>query len=429
MGPSMTQGGRERARSSQHGGGSGAADVERELRDDIAGQRSELTALLAELVGIESHASQPAGVERVGRLVQQALVGTGVSWRRVRGRPPDAEHAWLAEVLLPGFDYRAVAEVVVGHREGGPGRVLLLGDLDTAFEPGAALRFPFRIEGGRAYGPGVADMKGGLVVLVAAMRALPPTEAPELTIVLSPDEQAGSLASRSAIEAAAADAEACLCVECARDGGNLMGSRAHIGVARLDVRGREAHAGSDHARGASAVEELAHKILAFKRVHDPAAGVYITVGKVSGGRRRSVVPGSASCTIDVRTPSATVWAETERHMREIVATTQVPGTTSELRIHAHRPESPWTERTDRLIDVARRAGAAAGITFGVIRSPAAGSSSFVGSRGVPTLDGMGPRGGDLMTDREHIELDTVPERALLLALTLHYLASQNGGVA
>ena len=111
--------------------------------------------------------------------------------------------------------------------------------------------FPFRIDGDVAYGPGVADAKGGLVVLVGAMRLLQDGEAalPTITVVLSPDEQAGSLRSRRVIERAASASSVCLCLECAREGGNLMGSRACCGVGRITVIGREAHAGTEQADG------------------------------------------------------------------------------------------------------------------------------------------------------------------------------------
>ncbi len=395
------------------------------VRHAVTAMRAELRELLAELVGIESHASQPDGVARVGRAVERALAGTGIEWQRVRGAVPGPEDGWLAEVMLPGVPYERVADVVVGRRPGGGVHVLLLGDLDTSFEPGVTSRSPFRIESERAYGPGIADMKGGLVVLAAALRALPADSAPALTIVLSPDEQAGSLSSRPVIETAAREADFCLCVECARDGGSVMASRAHIGVARLDVHGREAHAGSAHASGANALEALAGHLIALQRLTEPSRGVYVTVTIAAGGRRRSVIPGHAWCVIDVRTPDAATWEVTERAVREAVARDVVPGTRAELRIRAHRPGVPWNEPTDALLRVAQGAGAAAGISFEAIRSPAAGSSAFAGALGVPTLDGMGPRGGDLMTDREHIELASIEDRAVLLALTLHGLAKKN----
>lgn len=393
----------------------------------MVAQSAELRRLLAELVAIESHASQPEGVARVAGAVLRALEGTGFVWEHRRGPAPAEEDRWLAELMLPGFDYAGVADVLIGTRPGAAPRVLLLADLDTAFEPGAASRFPLRIAGERAYGPGIADMKGGLVVLVAALRALPPTDAPTITVVLSPDEQAGSLASRPVIEAAARDTDWCLCLECARDGGNVMAARAHIGVARLEAHGREAHAGSAHASGANALERLARAVVALQGLTDPERGVYVTATLASGGRRRSVVPGHAWCVLDVRTPDAQAWAATEGRIREVAAASAVPGTRTELRIRAHRPGVPWTPRTDALLDLCRKAGAEAGISFGAIRSPAAGSSAFAGAAGVPTLDGMGPLGGDLMTEREHIELASLEERALLLALTLQRLAKMNGG--
>jgi glutamate carboxypeptidase len=127
--------------------------------------------------------------------------------------------------------------------------------------------------------------------------------------------------------------------------------------------------------------------------------------------------------VDVRTPDAETWARIEAEMGVIAAADDVPGTRARLRIAAHRPGVSWTDGTDRLIEVARRAGEAAGIEFDVIRSPAAGSSAFAGEAGVPVLDGMGPLGGDLMTDHEYIEIPSLVERSLLLALTLHQLAT------
>ena len=398
-----------------------------DLRSALQRRDAALPALLKELVDIESHASQPGGVVAVGRVMERELVGAGCRVERVPGPALGPDQAWLADLMLPEGDYAAIPDVIVARRPGRGSRFgLLLGDLDTALAPGSPGRVPFSIDDGRAYGPGVADMKGGLVVLTAALRALAETglDAPPLTVVLSPDEQAGSLRSRVVIEREAAGVAWCLCVECARDGGNLMGSRAHIGVARLDVYGRETHAGSAHGRGVSAIEELAYKVPAIQALTDPERGVYVTVGGIWGGRRRSVVPGHAYCTIDVRTPDAHVWAEVEAALLRIAESVRLPGASAQLRIYAHRPGIPWTAATDRLIAVAKRAGAAAGVSFGVVRSAAAGSSSFAGARGVPTLDGMGPVGGDLMTEREHVEVETLAQRALLLALTLRYLSNE-----
>ena len=398
------------------------------LHDYLRPRRPEMVRLLGELVQIESHASQPDGVDRIGDLVSSRLSASGFGVDRARGANVPVEDGWLAELMLPGTAYDSVADARVAHKSGsGFGHALLLADLDTSYAPGCSTRFPYRVDEMRAYGPGVADMKGGLVVLMYALEALEQSGliAPAATtVVLSPDEQAGSLASRSLIELAARDADWCLCVECARDGGNLMGSRAHIGVARLDVYGREAHAGTTWASGINAIEVLARKIGEISALTDPKAGVYVTVGEIHGGRRRSVVPGHAFCTIDVRTPHAGSWESVSGALQSIAEAPDASGARTELRIRNHRPGIPWTAATETLIHVARDAGTALDLDFGVIPSSAAGSSSFAGAAGVPTLDGMGPAGGDLMTDREYVEIETLAERAALLALSVHLLASR-----
>jgi glutamate carboxypeptidase len=397
------------------------------LREAVQPQSAEMLTLLREFVEIESHATQPAGVNRVGGLVAIKLTAAGFEVERVRGAEVHAEDAWLAELMLPGVDYDSIADARIACKRGnGRGHALLLADLDTSYGPECSNWFPFRVDARRAYGPGVADMKGGLVVLAFALEALEKSGliGPAITtVVLSPDEQAGSLSSRTIIEAAARKADWCFCMECARDGGNLMGSRAHIGVARLDVYGREAHAGSARASGISAIEVLARKIGEISALTDPERGLYVTVGEVHGGRRRSIVPGHAFCTIDVRAPNAEGWKEVRSSLQHIADSFDVPGARSELRIRDHRPGIPWTVSTDALIRTVQGAAQALHLNFGVVPSAAAGSSSFAGASGVPTLDGMGPAGGDLMTDKEYIEVSTMAERAVLLALSMHMIAS------
>jgi glutamate carboxypeptidase len=397
------------------------------LRAYLDRERDALFGFTRELVSIESHATQPAGVEAVGDRVAGALEAIGYATTRARGKRLAPEQRWLEEVMLPGFDAAGLADHrVVRKRGSGAGRVLLLGDLDTAFPPGITGRFAFRVEGERALGPGIADMKGGLAVMVYALKALQATglDTPgETVVVLSADEQAGSLTARSVIEAEARRADWAFCLECARDGGNLMGARAQIGAGRLEARGRDAHAGSAYGKGVSAILAMAHKVLAVHALTDPARDIYLCVGQVQGGWRRTAVPGHCAATIDVRTPSATAWAEVEAALHEIAARAEVPGSATALRLACHRPALPWTKDTDRLIGIAREAGAELGVAFGVARSYAAGSSAFVGPLGVPCLDGMGPSGGDLMTDAEHIVIPTLVERAALLATVLHKLGA------
>ncbi len=397
----------------------------RAIRQYLDSERRAILGLVEELVRIDSHATVPEGVNAVGDVVCRELEAVGYATERARGAPLGPEQRWLEEFMLPGYDPSRLGDHRVVRKAGsGRGRVLLLGDLDTAYLPGGPRRFPFRVEGDRAYGPGIADMKGGLTVAVYALKALEATgqnTLGEVVGVFSADEQAGSLSARQVIEPVARQAQWAFCMECAREGGNLLGSRAQIGVARLDVRGRDAHAGSAYAKGVSAIEAMARKIIAIHALTDPAREIYLNVGIVNGGWRRSVVAGHCMAALDIRTPSAAAWDEVEAAVRLIADTVDVPHSSASLLIASHRPAVPWTEKTDRLIAITRAAGKALGLEFGVLRSPAAGSSAFTGPLGIPCLDGMGPAGGDLMTDQEHVVISSLVERAALLATTIHAL--------
>lgn len=385
------------------------------LRD----RRSALERELVELVAIPSHAAQPAGVAEVAERIEAAIGPIGFRFQRHRQRPTRAADAWIEDVLSPGTPYSQLAGTWTARRasSGGRGRLVLLGDLDTAFPAHAGARLRAQVQGRRLVGPGVADMKGGLVVLTAALRALAANElpTPEIHVVLAGDEQAGSLGSRRWIERALAGADWCLCVECARAGGRLMAARGHIGIGIVTANGREAHTGSAHASGVNAIDALARVLVRLPRLSRPDRGIYVTATLITGGRRRSVMPALARATIDVRTPDAAAWARTVGALRRVVDRARQAGDDVELRLYDHRPGVPWNRGAERLLRLAVEAGEAAGVSVEAIRSPAAGSSAFAGPIGVPTLDGLGPIGGNLMTPDEYIELDSLVPRAALLA--------------
>ncbi len=384
----------------------------------LAAELPRYLKLLEKLVTTESHAAHPEGVAAVADTLATELAPLGLEFDYThQSAIPDTRH-WLEELLSPDVAYTELggtyAATVAGTE---PGRLLLLGDLDTAFPVGTLTRVPFRIEGNRAYGPGIADMKGGLVVLVAALQVLHHLEMPIPTIalVLSGDEQAGSLGSREVIERAAIGADWCLCVECARRGGQLMAARGHIGVGRLTVTGVEAHTGSARSDGVNALEALAHLVLSFNELTDLEAGTLVTVTIAEAGRRRSIVPAHASATVDIRTRAPDRWeAVTATMLRLARRVGEETGAEIELNMHNHRPGILWDAGTDQLLALAREVGRELSIPVEAFQSAAAGSSAFR-EQSTATLDGLGPLGSDLMTVHENIEVDSLMPRATLLA--------------
>jgi glutamate carboxypeptidase len=380
-------------------------------------------ALLSDLVSTESHATQIDGVNAVGARVGAALAEAGFETRRAPPRLSSELPDWLTDVMLPDGGRYAVGDVWVAERPGQGGTALLLGDLDTAFPPGALDRFPYQQSGTHARGPGVADMKGGLVVLTLAARLLARTglATPTLRVVLSPDEQAGSLASRDTIREQAGGSDFCLTFECAREGGNLMEARAAVGLAQIIVHGREAHAGTSRDRGLSAIAGLAGMVAPIEALSDVPGGRLLTVTLVRGGWRRSLVPGECSCVVDLRAKDGAIWHATESELHRVVTAACRPtGLRATFRVAQHRPAVTAGCKVAPLKNIASFAGSLLGLEFGFVSSFAAGSSAFASA--VPVLDGMGPPGADLMTTDEHIELSGLTQRAALVALVLHLSA-------
>lgn len=400
------------------------APLVEELHDRLINRRSEYIDLLDELVMIDSCWANPDGVREVGRIIADRLEESGFEIS-VEPQPTlPIEDKWLHELLAPGVHTTDLAPTIVARRRGtAKASILLLGDLDTAY-PGGSEGVPFKIVDDRAFGTGIADMKGGLVTLIASIEALVAAEVllPALTVILAGDEQCGSLGSRHTIKTWASVADWALCLECARQGGNVMAARGHIGVGLLEVLGSEAHAGTDIEKGISAIEGLAQILPPILALTAPQKGILVTPTMINGGSRRSVVPGKVAVVLDLRATDLARWQDLTKALETVVHSFDGPAKLL-LRYASHRPGFARTPEVDVIIEIIQRVGRAISDVPGAVTSMAAGSSAFAAEAGCVVLDGLGPPGGSLMTPDEHISITGMISRATILACTLNDLAS------
>jgi glutamate carboxypeptidase len=289
--------------------------------------------------------------------------------------------------------------------------LLLLGHVDTVWPRGTVARRPFRVENGRAYGPGTYDMKGGLVVLVEALRRTQTRHA--LRIIVNADEEIGSIGSRELLEEAATGAIAALVVEGPTEAGHLKTARKGIGRFQLTVRGRAAHA-STPQDGASAIEELAHQVFRLYGLADDG-NVTVNVGVVAGGTRENVVAAEAKALIDIRVPRL---ADRTRLDAALQALRPVlDGTELELTGAWTRPPLEPSAGSSALFAAAREHGRSLGLELEE-RSAAGGSDGNLVGHLVPVLDGLGAQGAGAHADDEHVLVDSLDTRADLLARLL-----------
>ena len=298
-----------------------------------------------------------------------------------------------------------------------------MGHRDTVFPTGTVAQRPWRVEGERGYGPGVSDMKSGLVLqcfVLMALRRLPPLPFPVLGLFTA-DEEIGSQHGRVAIEAHARGARAAFNAEPGRVSGNLVTERKGGANFVIDVTGRAAHAGMNHADGASAIETLARKVQALHALTDYEAGITSNVGLVSGGMSTNTVAPSAQARLDVRFCTLHQRESLFARIRAVVAQPGVPGTQAVVtQTSEFLPLEPrWSD------DLMQRYQAnAARLGFEVNGEFTGGCSDagFTASLGIPTLCGVGPVGAKAHTDAEYCCLDTLVPRAQALVGTILSLA-------
>jgi glutamate carboxypeptidase len=320
----------------------------------------------------------------------------------------ELERLGAEAMLLEGGHLRAE---LPGHGE----PLLLSGHADTVWPEGTLAEMPFRVEGERAFGPGAYDMKAGLVVMVEAIRRAG-DDRRALRVFLTADEEMGSPTGRPLLEQAARGAAAAFVVEPPGATGNLKTARKGLGRFRLTITGRSAHAGTSRAQGVSAIEELAHQILALHGLNDDDSGVSLNVGVVSGGTSENVVAAEAEARVDVRVATM---ADRERLERVLAGLRPVnPDARLELGGGWTRPPLERSERAAKLFARARGYGRDLGLELEEESSGGGSDGNLIGALGVPVLDGLGAQGAGAHSPDEQVELGSIPVRAELLARLL-----------
>jgi glutamate carboxypeptidase len=309
-----------------------------------------------------------------------------------------------------------LAEFWSGGRKRKP--ILMLGHTDTVWEPGTLASMPFRVRGGRAYGPGILDMKSGIVCGLEAIRALQALGIQPrgpVRFLLNSDEEVGSHAFLPVIEREGRRAHACLVLEPAAQGGALKTARKGVGVFTITVHGRSAHAGINPAAGVNAITELARQLLRLETFGRARKGLTLNVGLISGGTRSNVVPESASASIDVRIPRIADGPFIERRIYGLKPTQ--PGARIELTGGINRP--PMERRISQsLFRHARSLGLELGIQLEEASTGGGSDGNITAALGTPTLDGLGGVGDGAHARDEHVIVEELPRRAALIAALL-----------
>ena len=369
--------------------------------DWLAAHRGEMLALLEAAVNIDSGSANKTGADRMASLVESTLRGAGLATTR----HPLATHGDCVSADVPGQ---------------GDGHVLLLGHMDTVFPAGTAARRPFTVKGELAHGPGVADMKAGIVMNLFVARAFKElaVEAPPVRVFCTGDEEVASPASRELTIGMAKGARAVFNAEPGRPSGNVVTGRKGAFFIDFEVKGVAAHAGVAPEKGASAIDALARKVVALHQLADRDAGISANVGTIRGGMTVNTVAEHAEAQLDVRYPGSVDREALHARILEIIAR-HGPANT-----HAHVTHEgiflPLQPSEASLALLARYRDRAATLDMKVEGEFTGGSadSGLTASIGVPTLCATGPVGGDVHTDREWLRVASIVPRAQALALTI-----------
>jgi glutamate carboxypeptidase len=369
------------------------------LPDAVRDRYPRFLAELEALVNIDCGSYAPAGVNRIADAVTASLSELGAEVDRIAhdGEP-------------------RLGDLVIGRLRGEGPRLLLIGHMDTVFDEGTAAARPFRIEGDRALGPGTSDMKGGLLAGLHALAALRHVAVtPDVTFVANPDEEIGSPFSTPHIRRLAGEHDVALVLECARANGDIVSARKGIADLHVTFTGRAAHAGVEPEKGRSAILAASRTVVALHELNGRWPSVTLNAGVIRGGTRPNVVAAACELQLDLRAATADEFGAATAEAERVIGDHAVDGIGAEVRRMAGHPPMEKSPATARLASLAATIAGELGFTLRDTATGGASDANTTASAGLPSLDGLGPIGGDDHSADEWLDLSSVVPRTTLLA--------------
>ncbi len=360
---------------------------------------------LETIVNIDSGTFTKPGIDRVGAHLQERFTDFGFSTYFDR-QEQYGDH---------------LVATHTGSNPNGP-RLLLIGHIDTVFSEGEAARRPFNIarKNGKeiATGPGVLDMKSGVLIGMYSLHLLIAAEVPtyqSATFICNSDEEVGSPSSRPLVQELARQCDAVLVFEPGRAEGTVVSSRRGCGQYRVEVRGLSAHAGVEPQRGRNAILELSYQVQKMQALNGIVPGTTLSVGIIHGGERTNVVPDYAYFDMDVRASDQNGMRALEAAMRQVTTQNKLQGTTIALSGSMLCQPFERNKTNERIVQLVKEAGSELDLKIQDVGSGGASDANTTSGMGIPTLDGLGAGGGLAHNPGEYIELDYLPTRIALVA--------------
>src|SRR5580700_10845352 len=381
-----------------------AAEINAKVLAAAQAARSAQLQLLEQVVNVDSGTGDVEGGRKVAGMLIPRLKALGMTVESV-----PAEEPGLAENTVA---------TLIGR---GKTRILMIGHIDTVFEPGTAQRRPFRTDDKRAYGPGVADEKGGVVEGIYALQILHELglgNFAKIVFLMETSEERGSPGTRALIGKLLKDADVELNLEPGDAPDTLTVWRKGSDTFRIDVKGRAAHAGIAPQDGRNAALELIHQLAGLDAFPKSGDGITVNLTVMHAGTRANIIPEDAWADVNVRVRDKADFARVEQVLRKNAETTVIPDTKVTVSGGEGFPPLPNNAATDRLAVRAQQIYAGIGRTLAAGGNGGASESALAADAGVAALDGLGPVGGGFHSDKEFLELDTVTPRLYLLTTLL-----------
>ena len=384
------------------------------LRAQVQREKQPLLDTLRDLVGIESGSADIEGIGRIGRLIADRLRALGGEVEMV---PPAAN--------MPRFSSTppVVGDTVVARFRGrGTARILLLAHMDTVYQRGMLAQQPFRVDGDRAYGLGIADNKHGVALILhtlATLKAMNFDRYGLITVLISPDEEIGSVAERDLIADLGASHDLVLSCESSPQDDSIRLATSGVQLAVLTVKGRASHAGAAPEQGRNAVYELAHQLLQMRDLSDPAKAVKVNWTVVSGGSVPNAIPADARAIGDMRADDASNFDALEATIRQRIRNHLIPDTTVDVRFERLYPPLPFREQSLKAAQHAQRLYAEIGGTLKINTVSTGGGTdaAYAALRtSAPVLEGFGLKAyGSHSNDAEYVNVSSIEPRLYLLS--------------